>query len=71
MKAKELVRATPKTEIYLDMDGVLANFFHEYAKLAGVKTYRDIPPASADPTLEKMVGTDFFSKLPKFPTTDS
>ena len=71
MKAKELVRATPKTKIYLDMDGVLANFFHEYAKLAGVKTYRDIPPASADPTLEKMVGTDFFSKLPKFPTADS
>ena len=71
MKANELVRATPKTEIYLDMDGVLANFFAEYAKLAGVKTYRDIPPASADPTLEKMVGTDFFSKLPKFPTTDT
>jgi hypothetical protein len=71
MKANELVKATPKTEIYLDMDGVLANFFHEYAKLAGVKTYRDIPPASADPTLDKMIGTDFFSKLPKFPTTDA
>ena len=71
MKANELVRATPKTEIYLDMDGVLADFFAEYAKLAGVKTYRDIPPASADPTLKKMVGTDFFSRLPKFPTTDS
>jgi len=27
MKAKELVRATPKTEIYLDMDGVLADFW--------------------------------------------
>ena len=24
------------TEIYLDMDGVLADFFAEYAKLAGV-----------------------------------
>ena len=53
------------------MDGVLADFFAEYAKMAGVNDYRSIPPASADPTLDKMVGTDFFHKLPKFPTTDS
>ena len=71
MKVNELVQAIPKTEIYLDMDGVLANFFHEYAKLAGVTNYRDIPPAKADPTLKKMEGTDFFSRLPKFPTTDA
>jgi len=57
---------------YVDMDGVLANFFAEYAKLAGVETgnYRDIPPAKTDPTLDKMIGTDFFNRLPKFPTTD-
>ena len=74
MRANEFIienkQGTP--EIYLDMDGVLADFFAEYAKLAGVKTgsYRDIPPAKADPTLQKMVGTDFFARLPKFPTTD-
>ena len=57
---------------YVDMDGVIANFFAEYAKLAGIKTgdYRDIPPAKVDPTLNKMIGTDFFNRLPKFPTTD-
>ncbi len=57
---------------YVDMDGVIANFFAEYAKLAGIKSgnYRDIPPAKADPTLNKMIGTDFFNRLPKFPTTD-
>ena len=72
MQAKDLIRATENTKIYLDMDGVLADFFTEYAKLAGITSgnYRDIPPASADPTLNKMVGTDFFLRLPKFPTAD-
>ena len=62
-----------KPEVYLDMDGVIADFFAEYAKLAGVSTgsYRDIPPAKVDPTLNKMVGTDFFYRLPKFASADA
>ena len=75
MRAKDLIRATDNTKIYLDMDGVLADFFHEYAKLAGVPAdkfgkhdYRSIPPAKEDPTLDKMIGTDFFARLPMFPT---
>ena len=56
--------------VYVDMDGVLANFFGAWAKLVGVKTYRDIPQDKVNDTLNQMIGTDFFAKLPKFPTTD-
>jgi hypothetical protein len=62
-----------RTEIFLDMDGVLADFFAEYAVLAGLppgSSYRDVPPAKNDPTLNKMVGTDFFYRLPKFASAD-
>ena len=62
-----------RPEVFLDMDGVLADFFAEYAKLAGMpagSSYREIPPAKSDPTLNKMVGTDFFYRLPKFGTAD-
>lgn len=71
MRADEFtLKAKPGTTIYLDMDGVLADFFAEYAKLARVKTYREIPPAKVDPILTSLEGTDFFARLPKFPTTD-
>ena len=72
MKSSELTpQATSKTIIYLDMDGVLADFFSEYAKLAGFKTYREIPSEIQQPTLDKMMGSDFFFRLPKFMTSDN
>lgn len=62
-----------KPEVYLDMDGVIADFFTEYAKLAGIESgnYRDIPPAKTDPTLNKMIGTNFFARLPKCRNADA
>lgn len=75
MQSKDFIG---KSEVFLDMDGVLCDFFEEYAKLAGNPkdgtgryNYRNIPPAKTDPTLNKMIGTDFFARLPKFPTADS
>lgn len=67
------LNANSMPDVYLDMDGVLADFFGEWAKMAGVTSgnWKDIPPANIDPTLDKMIGTDFFDRLPKFPTTDS
>jgi hypothetical protein len=67
-----------QSEVYLDMDGVLCDFFEEYARMAGNPpdgsgryNYRNIPAAKTDPTLNKMIGTDFFARLPKFPTADT
>jgi len=80
MRFRDLINedANPRPEVYLDMDGVLADFFEEYARLAGNPpdgsgryNYRNIPAAKTDPTLNKMIGTDFFYRLPKFPTTDA
>ena len=76
MQSKEFLKG--KSEVFLDMDGVLCDFFEEYAKLAGNPkdgsgryNYRNIPAAKTDPTLNKMIGTDFFARLPKFPTADA
>ena len=55
MRFNELTEDKQEPTVYLDMDGVLADFFGAWAKLAGIKSgsYRDIPPANVDPTLNK------------------
>jgi|TARA_R110002074_G_scaffold360452_1_gene533178 5'(3')-deoxyribonucleotidase len=74
MLVKEIISEEEKGKpiVYVDMDGVLADFFSEWAKMAGVKTgnYKDIPREDINKTLDKMIGTDFFAQLPKFSTAD-
>ena len=60
-----------RPEIFLDMDGVLADFFKRQAELVGVPTYRDISPEQNERSLNQMVGTDFFATLDKTASADS
>ena len=53
----------PNSEIYVDMDGVLADFFGEWAKLMGVSSWRQIQ--NIDAALDKVrEQPDFWSNLP-------
>jgi hypothetical protein len=78
MRLYELEQKTyGRPEIFLDMDGVLADFFSEYAKLAGVPPnaqgradYHAIPADLREPVIVQMRGTDFFYRLPKFASAD-
>ena len=59
----EAENSTP--EVYVDMDGVLVDFFTEWAKLMKVKTYRDIPKRDIPKALKKIVNTpNFWEDLP-------
>ena len=57
---------TPNTIIYVDMDGVLADFFGEWAKLMGVSDWRDIEKQyDIKDALQKIRDTkDFWINLP-------
>jgi 5'(3')-deoxyribonucleotidase len=68
--AEAPIFSTGRPEVFLDMDGVVADFFGEYAKMAKAENYRTIPGELRGPVLDKMIGSDFFYRLPKFPTAD-
>ena len=52
---------------YVDIDGVLADFFKALALEFGVNHWKDIP--TQEDVIERLSGTDFFSRIPIFPTT--
>ena len=59
----EAEETTP--DVYVDMDGVLVDFFNEWARLVGVKSYRDISKRDIPKALKKIVDTpNFWEDLP-------
>ncbi len=54
--------------IYVDMDGVIADFFTELARHYKVNHWKDLP--NRNESVKALAGTDFFGRIPKFETSD-
>ena len=57
--------------VFLDMDGVLVDFFSAFAKLANVEHWKEMDAQRLQGVLDKIVGSDYFAKLPKTNACDS
>ena len=61
--------------IYLDMDGVIADFFGGVEKMYGVKHWKELTSKKTggelkQEVIDRITGSDFFATLPKFPSAD-
>ena len=64
-----------KLTIYIDMDGVLADFFGGVEKMYGVEHWKQLTNDKTKDlkkeVIDRITGTDFFATLPKFSTADA
>ena len=63
--------STNEPTVFLDMDGVLVDFFSAFAKLANVEHWKEMDAQKLQGVLDKIVGSDYFAKLPKTNACDS
>ena len=57
-----------KPKIYLDLDGVVADFFKALEIKYGVEHWKKL---DMNKTIQDLKGTDFFGTIPKFKTSDA
>jgi len=56
--------------VFLDMDGVLADFFRAFADWAGVNHWKELTEEELAEELDRIIGSDFFANIPKTPSCD-
>ena len=62
---KHIVSVDNRPIVFLDMDGVLADFFGAFSNFAKVKHWKDLGPSELAQTLDAIIGSDFFGTIPK------
>ena len=55
------------SKVYVDMDGVIADFFTAHAEFRKVNHWKDQGEITLDISIKELQGTNFFETLPVFP----